>query len=128
MLLDAGANTALRNKDGFTAAQLADQYEKNEFKTLLLKHRQQPQAASRSAARSAVAAAPRQQQTNSRNTNTNKNAKAAASPGAGAGGLSSGCASFEEKWAAATVFEGPSASPTPEHRAVVLAMPPCPPS
>jgi len=83
ILLDAGSSTSLKNKQGLTPAELADEYDK-------------PQVASlcRAAAAAAAASGP-------------------------AGRATGGCASFEEKWRAATVFINPMA------REVVLGLPPC---
>ena len=84
ILLDAGSSTSLKNKQGLTPAELADEYDK-------------PQVASLCRAAAAAAAA-------------------ASGP---AGRATGGCASFEEKWRAATVFTNPMA------REVVLGLPPC---
>lgn len=91
MLLEAGTNPHLRNAEGYTAAQLADQYEKTALAEVCRAFE------SRHAANA------------SNGSNRRK--------GGGAGG----CATFEDKWVAATDFVSTSGA----DRAAILAKPAC---
>jgi len=97
MLLEAGTNPHVRNAEGYTPAQLADQYEKTAL------------------AEVCRAFESRHNKNNSFSGNGNNSRRGSSSGGA------SGCATFEDKWVAATDFVGTSGA----DRAAVLAKPAC---
>lgn len=97
LLLEAGTDPLRTNVDGLTAAQVADQYEKPSLAQVCRAFERRGSKAS------------------GRPTSSDRSGR---SSGSGGGG---GCATFEDKWVAATVFVSSSAA----ERAAVLAKPAC---